>query len=118
MIEVADLIGIPYKDHGRDKNGLDCYGLALLVLERMGKHLDDVIYENHDQALSLQYAPLLNVRQIDFIKEGALIEIHVKGTLHIGVVLDNKQFIHATENQGVRISRIQAYKIAAIYEVI
>ena len=118
MIDVSDLIGIPYKDHGRDLEGLDCYGLAIIVCERFGKKLQDVVYENHDEKLSDSWAPLLNVRRIDFIKAGSLVEIHVGGTLHIGVALDNQIMIHATINQGVRISKIAAYKVAAVYEVI
>lgn len=118
MINVSDLVGIPYKENGRSKSGLDCYGLAIEVEKRFGKILQDAVYENHDEKLSQKWAPLLNVRQTDSIKAGSLIEIHVGGTLHIAVALDNKTMIHATTNQGVRISKIAAYKVAAVYEVV
>lgn len=118
MIDVSDLVGIPYKENGRTKAGLDCYGLAIEVEKRFGKTLKDAVYENHDKDLSKKWAPLLNVRRTDFIKAGSLIEIHVGGTLHIAVALDEKTMIHATTNQGVRISKIAAYKVAAVYEVI
>ncbi len=118
MIDVSDLIGIPYKENGRDFTGFDCYGLAIEVEKRYGKNLQDVVYENHDKALSDKYAPTLNIRKTDSIKESCLVEIHIKETLHIGVVLGNGLMIHSTTNQGVRISRLAAYKIFAIYEVI
>lgn len=118
MIDVSDLIGIPYLDNGRTLEGLDCYGLAIIVEKRLGKTLRDVVYENHDIELSERWKPLLNVQSCDSIKEGTLLEIHVGNTLHIAVALDNKSMIHATTNQGVRISRIAAYKIAGMYEVI
>ena len=118
MIDVSDLIGIPYIEHGRTLSGLDCYGLAILVEKRLGKKLQDVVYENHDKELSQKYAPLLNVTKTDFIKEGAILEFHFKNTLHIAVALNDKLMIHATTNQGVRISEIAAYKIASVYEVL
>ena len=118
MIDVSDLIGIPYKENGRGKSGLDCYGLAIEVEKRFGKELQDAVYDNHDKELSQKWAPLLNVRQTDFIKAGSIIEIHIGNTLHIAVALDSKTMIHATTNQGVRISRIAAYKVAAVYEVL
>ena len=118
MIDVSDLIGVPYLDYGRTLEGLDCYGLAIEVEKRFGKKLQDAVYENHDIELSEKWAPLLNVRPVDFIREGTLLEIHVGNTLHIAVALDFREMIHATTNQGVRISRIAAYKIAGKYEVI
>ncbi len=118
MLDVSDLIGIPYKEHGRDLSGFDCYGLAIEVERRFGKVLIDVFYHNHDAELSQMWAPLLNVRRIDSIIEGALIEIHIGTSLHIGVALNDSMMIHATTNQGVRISRIKAYKVAAVYEVL
>ena len=118
MIDVSDLIGAPYKDNGRTVEGFDCYGLAIEVERRLGKNLHDAVYENHDIELSQKWAPLLNVLPTDFIREGSILEIHAANTLHIAVALDSKTMIHATRNQGVRISRIAAYKIAGIYEVI
>lgn len=118
MIDVSDLIGVAYLENGRNPaEGLDCYGLAIEVERRLGKTLWDAVYENHDVELSQKWAPLLNVRPSDFIREGSLLEIHVGNTLHVAVALDAVRMIHATTNQGVRISKIAAYKIAGIYEV-
>jgi len=118
VIKVADLIGIPYKENGRTLAGLDCYGLAIEVEKRYGKTLQDVVYENHDLELSEKYAPTLNIKKTDYIKEGSLLEFHIKDTLHIAVALNSNIMIHATINQGVRISPIGAYKIKNVYEVL
>lgn len=114
----ADLIGIPYKNNGRDASGLDCYGLAIEVEKRLGKELRDVVYENHAIELAEENAPLLNIRKTDFIITGSLLEIHTENELHIGVAINKKEFIHATYNHGVKISPIGAYKVVNIYEVI
>lgn len=117
-LDVSDLIGIPYKENGRDKNGLDCYCLAIEVERRLGNNLIDVYYENHNEELADEYAPLLNVIKTDSIYTGVIIEMRKNGNLHVGVALNNKLMIHATENQGVRISPIGVLPVTNTYEVV
>lgn len=127
MIDVADLIGVPFVEFGRDiKNGLDCYGLAIEVERRLGKALKDVALEKFDREKVERTAPNLNVKKLrlDEISEGVILEFYglQDKRLHIAVALDKKTFIHATENQGVRISSfassITYLKLANVYEVI
>lgn len=127
MIDIADLIGVPFVEFGRDiKNGLDCYGLAIEVEKRLGKTLKDVALEKFDREKVERTAPNLNVKklQLDEISEGVILEFYglQDKRLHIAVALDKKTFIHATENQGVRISSFASsrtyLKLANVYEVI
>lgn len=127
MINIADLIGVPFVEFGRDiKNGLDCYGLAIEVEKRLGKTLKDVVLEKFDRAKVERTAPNLNVKKLrlDEISEGVILEFYglQDKRLHIAVALDKKTFIHATENQGVRISSFASsktyLKLANVYEVI
>ena len=127
MIDVADLIGVPFVEFGRDiKNGLDCYGLAIEVERRLGKTLKDVALEKFDREKVERTAPTLNVKKLrlDEISEGVILEFYglQDKRLHIAVALDKKTFIHATENQGVRISSFASsrtyLKLANVYEVI
>jgi cell wall-associated NlpC family hydrolase len=127
MIDISDLIGIPFVDFGRDtKHGLDCYGLAIEVEKRLGKTLKDVIPEKLNRAKVEKLAPTLNLKKIelDEIKEGVLLEFYgVKDKRpHVAVALDKNTFIHATENQGVRISSFssarQYIELTNAYEVI
>lgn len=121
-LNISDLIGVPYKENGRSKDeGFDCYGLAIEVERRLGKTLQDVMYDNHDLQLAEQNAPTLNVKKkdsYDILNVGDCLEIEFMNELHIGVVISSKEFIHATYNQGVRISRLTYYKIRNVYEVI
>lgn len=115
-LDVSDLIGIPYKINGRSKAGYDCYGLAIEVERRLGKKLLDIL-EIDNSLLCQEFYSTLNVKKTDIIIIGTLIETRLNGELHIGVALDNERFIHATYNQGVRISCIRYYPVIGLYEV-
>lgn len=119
MLDVSDLIGVPYKTNGRDKNGFDCYGLALEVERRLGTPLNDIFYSTaHDHNLVQEYEQTLNVVKTDIITEGTLLEFFIRGELHIGVAINEENFIHATTTQGVRISRIKCYPLENSYKVV
>lgn len=115
-IQINDLIGAPYKDHGRDASGYDCYGLAIEVSRRFGYKLNDVIYENHNLALSAENVPTLNVTPINEPREGAIIEMEYGNEIHIGVAINNREFIHMTRT-GCRINQIGIFKIRGIYGI-
>ncbi len=118
MVDVSDLIGCPFRENGRTRDGFDCYGLALEVERRFGKELADVVYSGCDQRLADEFAPLLNIRRAGRITAGTLIEMRRNGEVHVGVALDGTRMIHATVNQGVRISRIGSVPVTDIWEVI
>ena len=122
---IADLIGVPFVEFGRNpKTGLDCYGLAIEVCRRYGKKLNDVVLERFDRGKVKKTLPQLNVKKTDTIKDCCILEFYgiQDNRLHVGIALDKKTFIHATESQGVRISSLsfaQNYlKLDSIYEVI
>lgn len=113
-INISDLIGVPYKDHGRDTSGFDCYGLAIEVLRRYGYELHDVIYNDHNLELSAENVPTLNVTPIEEPREAAILEMQADGELHIGICLNKREFIHMTKT-GCRINQIGALPIRGIY---
>ena len=115
-IRINDLLGIPYKDHGRDKNGMDCYGLAIEAAKRYGYKLDDVIYDDHAVDLSDEYKPTLNVEPIDQPREGALLEMQYGDELHVGICINSREFIHMTKG-GCRINQIGVLKVRGIYGI-
>lgn len=116
-VYIDDLLGAPYKDHGRDiKTGFDCYGLAIEAAKRFGYKLDDVVYNNHDIALSDEKKPTLNVTPIDKPRAGAIIEMKYGDELHIGVCINSREFIHMTRT-GCRINQIGVINIRGIYGI-
>ena len=115
QVKLDDLLGTPYKDHGRDSSGYDCYGLAIEVARRYGYKLNDVLYDsNHDTELSAANIPTLNVTRIEAPREGALIEMEWRHELHIGVCINEREFIHMTRT-GCRINQIGTIKVRGIY---
>lgn len=113
--DFADLIGVPYKRRGRGADGLDCYGLAIECARRNGRILPDVFYEGNEAALMDENLPTLPLEKCgegdsDFV---AIVE---KDRLHIGVMMKGGVFVHATENQGVRISKVAAFPRKEFYK--
>jgi len=115
MIYVKDLVGIPYKIRGRDVNGMDCYGLIIEVLKRIGKSVPDVFYpdtgiETNKSVLNSLEAAIPNTK-LEKPEEGAVVEILVMGQpSHVGVCLGDGTFIHALKKNGVVIEPLHRYR--------
>ena len=103
MIRYDDLIGVPFKNHGRDvKTGLDCYGLVMEVLEKIsgiidGERAKENIWKKCDRAD-------LPVPCILAIRFGV-----PKGVVnHTGCYIGDGKFIHIRENIGVCVDRLDS----------
>lgn len=116
--DFSDMIGVPYKDGGRDLNGLDCYGAVIMAAKRRGKTLRDIRYTDHNPNLAHEFAPTLNVELIEKPEPDALIEMVCGYELHIGFCIDETTFLHATRSQGVRISRIGCIPAKNFYRIV
>jgi len=121
IINVDDLVGIRYKNNGRDKNGYDCYGLAIEVCKRFGNNLPDISEMNFDnEARRKQIVASLNVKEKKIpSKEGDVLLINnsLGQFSHIGVYLGDEKFIHCNLF-GVHVDKIREYekRIARVYE--
>jgi len=113
---MTDLIGIPYKIHGRDESGLDCFGLIWLIAKRKGTPIKDPIYKGFNPSLSSL------ADEVGLIKTkpdtGCVLEIEKEGRLHLGYSLDRKRMIHSTFEDGVIIDDIVKYKVKGYYTFI
>lgn len=118
MIEIDDLLGIPFVMHGRDINGFDCYGLVLEVEKRLGRKMVDLYKEytsNNEKTLDENITNIIFGSKLVKIDEkdkkfGDVILFldNKKRVCHIGVVLDKNDFIHC-DCYGVRISDYTKY---------
>lgn len=119
MIYIEDLLGVRYKDFGRDvKEGLDCLGLAIEVEKRFGNTLLDTpaalvrrkdrdCIEVREKIENLEGENVIVVDKPE--KEGDLILFNNSGVLnHCGVYLGDGLFIHCNI-YGVHIEKINMF---------
>jgi len=96
-------IGIPYKEYGRDTDGIDCWGLARLFYKQEF-NIDLPSYNTETVRI---FDPKLSQSVNEFIgnwtktaapKLGDLCLFNILGEpTHVGIYLENSQFLHAPE---------------------
>ena len=124
MTDFSDLIGIPFEFGGRDKT-LDCWGCARIAHHKMtGVWVPDYKTPGSKSLAcikAIQNALGKDWHKCDMVPTAFLL-IRVPGYLHVGVMINDYQFIHAWEGTGgVTIEKISnwngrilgAYRYAA-----
>lgn len=124
MSEVRDLIGTPYKVHGRSKEeGFDCYGVIIEMVKRdYGIELPDVDYKSLDEQefIRNQIHTLACVEKIDNLQEKCIIELSIRGIpMHVGYYIGDGMFIHSRQRFGTIIEPVSRWKsrIMGVYKV-
>lgn len=104
-------VGIPFKEKGRDRNGVDCWGVPFLVFqEQKGIVLPSYIelysstkYENRDELERIifdernkRWKQVSNPQEFDFalIKKGGV-------PMHVGLVTKKNYVLHSEVGVGV-----------------
>lgn len=116
----ADYIGIPFLIRGRDRAGLDCYGLCRLVLaEHFGKRLPDfqsyrsMEDRQHIAVLIDANKPTINAHQVESPIPGDLVLMHFYGLpIHIGIYIGSGYLLHVMKGCNTAIERIDSTRIA------
>lgn len=111
-----DLIGIPFKDGGRDLKGLDCYGLVMEVYRRHSIELPEYFAPAlDDEAVNTQIEAAKTLPiwgKVDCLNPPFLAVMAIKFNSHLcnhtGVYIGNGLFIHTRERIGVNIDRINS----------
>ena len=135
MFSFNDLIGVPFKSEGRNKNGYDCYGLAMEVYRRYGIKIEEYwACASDKETINRIYRGAASNgkwREVDY-KHGEEIPVPSIVALrfgepagivnHTGVYIGNGKFIHTREKIGVCIDSINSIawnkQIVGIYEYI
>lgn len=113
MLNVRDLIGVPFKDKGRDINsGLDCWGLAQVIFARYDIILPDYLISCHDSnafnTLAEQSRP--QWIKLDTPQEPCIIAIKFNTNVinHVGVYIGDNKFMHTREKTGALIEDVNS----------
>jgi cell wall-associated NlpC family hydrolase len=98
----SDLLVVPYVEKGRDMRGLDCVGLFVAIQRRLGRWLP--LYES-DAAL-LEIA-MQDWERVDSPQPGDGVLLRsTSPRWHLATVIGGNLMIHAKEEAGVVVERI------------
>lgn len=117
MVQIDDLLGIPFKVHGRDKKGFDCYGYLKFLEHRCGHEMPDLHKEYTENSMEAE----LDHNAREFIKQCGLKKTDKPRTedivlffddkgraVHVGFYLKCDDFTHC-DGYGVRVSNLKTY---------
>lgn len=99
---VEDWIGTPYKYSGDTKNGTDCSGFTTQLYRFVFN------YEFKGRSSRDLFAEVTPVKQPE-LQKGDLVFFKIKGRQidHVGVYLNNGNFVHASTQRGVIVSHLE-----------
>jgi cell wall-associated NlpC family hydrolase len=115
------MMGIPFRDFGRDQHGMDCFGFAIDFYRRsdLGIELKDPLDFISREKIKAGGQPIIDQYKKDWrplpsreIQPGDLLLIAVDGKIidHMGIVLASNKFVHCIRGQGVIRSRISDWR--------
>lgn len=120
-IDAARYVGLPFVEGGRDRSGVDCWGLVRLVYaEAYGIELPSykgIAVRNDDARASLQALAEIERASADWQRvepglecEGDVLLLPIAGRpMHVAVALDRARMLHACPNvQSVTAPRYDA----------
>ena len=111
-MDIIDYLHIPFKDRGRTYDGVDCFGLVQLFYQKefsiqLPSYIEAYENEKDRQAICNEInkeRKLSGWCETHNPKYGNLIILNILGRpLHLGIMLDNKQFMHCMKNKGVLV---------------
>ncbi len=123
-----DWVGVPFLHGGRDKSGVDCYGLAIEYFKLKGIETPDFQYpekwSKDGNNLFME-----NIEKFPNLFEGT--ERGQKGDIvlftgingivdHIGILISSEKFLHSVRNIGVVISpfnQLYSRKLYGFYRI-
>lgn len=113
-IWLGHYIGLPFKEHGRARYGVDCWGLVRLVLdEQFGFHVPSYVGEYSRTTDSAAISRLIGREALDWrpvhIGDEALgdvIVLRMRGQpMHVGLIAGDGQMLHVERGVNSALER-------------
>lgn len=98
---IDEWMGVPHKNAGMDKRGVDCSGFTTLLQKE--------IYNKNLPRVAKQMAQTVKRKYEEQLEEGDLVFFDFSGQQfsHVGVYLKNNRFVHVSTSKGVIISYLK-----------
>lgn len=109
-------LGIPYQDHGRSKEGLDCWGLCVMIAkEKYGYVLPNLDHDYTSAADGKSVGTLVEINKlsgwekVSVYRSGDIVVFNVAGfPCHVGTYIDDDRFIHILNGSHVTIEHLNS----------
>ncbi len=96
----VSLLGKPYKSAGKGPDAFDCSGFVYYVYKRFEI---SVPYTTDD--LVRVGSPVAR----ENVLAGDLVVFTVKKSNHVGIMMNQREFVHASSSKGVAIANVDSY---------
>jgi cell wall-associated NlpC family hydrolase len=96
----ASLLGRPYKSAGKGPDSFDCSGFVYYVYRRFDI---TVPYTTEELTRAGSQVPRENVLA------GDLVIFNIKKSYHVGIMMNQSEFVHASSTKGVAVSNIDSF---------
>lgn len=107
-------IGLPYKENGRDKSGVDCWGLARIFYdEQLGIKLPSYA-DLYDGSYDPKAVATINYfkdtwKKVETPQLGDLCLFRILGEpIHVGVYIGNSRFLHSRDGKDSVIEHLES----------
>ncbi|MGB3212440.1 MAG: NlpC/P60 family protein [Desulforhopalus sp.] len=117
MMDLERYKSIPYKEHGRDFSGVDCWGLARLIRYHESGILMPSWSAEYETSNKAPYSELIGKehclakwRQLERPQVLAVALFEIAGFFHVGTVLDRRgrEMIHILKDTSVTIEPLRS----------
>ena len=103
--EARTWVGVPFRHQGRDRSGVDCWGVPVVVLRSLGVEMpEDFVRTNYPrQPLSseIEHCLTRHCTKLPAARPGCLVALRMQRTImHVALLTDTETMIHALEKHG------------------